>query len=104
MRGIFMERCVWIGEAYSPRDGGWVRWGCHFHSFALALEFLRAFEPLIDYRDYFGFRVLRTIAFSRGMGGASFMNRVTIIHMTLHIDTIFIVILIVDADTEYCRC
>ena len=59
-----MARYVWVVKAYSPRDGGWVRW---FKNFAnerdawMAVEMFWSLAVLSD--DYETVDIVKTIAF-----------------------------------------
>jgi hypothetical protein len=62
-----MARYVWVILADSPRDGGWVRWGGQFATFADAARFLAFALQLAagggSLGDYVGIVVRPTIAF-----------------------------------------
>ena len=61
-----MPRYVYVVKAFSARDGGWVRWGHHCPSEAVALGMIAFFEGLAELSgDYSGFRVIKLVAFRR---------------------------------------
>ena len=65
-RNAVLARLRWKVFAFSPRDGGWVRWfaPCGFKTYAEANLAIEAFRPLWERTgDYQGFMVKRVIVF-----------------------------------------
>ena len=59
-----MARYVWVVKAYSPRDGGWVRWFKGFDNEREAWEAVEMFWSLaVLSGDYETVDIVKTIAF-----------------------------------------
>ena len=64
-----MAMYVWYVQAFSPRDGGWVRWFGHFRSEEMAwLMVTMLWEMIVDAGDYETIEVRRTLTWRRRTG------------------------------------
>ena len=60
---------VLYAQAFSPRDGGWVRWFGHFRSEEMAwLMVTKLWEMIVDAGDYETIEVRRTLTWRRRTG------------------------------------